>query len=451
MKWFSGYFDKYMQKILVRRFVIYWRRISKRIRAEKKALASPRLLWGPVAIINNKYWSEALKKDGWNSTTLMGSVAQINDRSDFDLYFSDLEFKGFGKLLLRLFRRYTIVRDLLIFDYSVKHFDIFHLPCSGFCLGYFKNWELEYHIFSLMGCKIIIMPFGGDFFRFSTLLDKCWTHAMLSNYPDLAKKENEISKQVNFWVEKADFFFSGSQLDGIGRWDTLVFNASTINLETWSPRHHHSSRSGIDEAIRIVHTPNHRAVKGTEYIIRAIEQLQKEGFKIDFILIEKRKNTEVNRILCEEADILVEQLVYSGYGLSAVEGMAAGIPVICNLEDENRTRVFRRYSYLNECPVVSSNVENIKDNLKTLILNPALRRVLGKAGRAFVEKYNSEKQAQFLFKRIYQKVWYGEKDDLVNLFHPLYKNSYNNLYPIIQHPLIENRIPPEALDIRKIQ
>ena len=45
------------------------------------------------------------------------------------------------------------------------------------------------------------------------------------------------------------------------------------------------------------------------------------------------------------ADIHVDQLLM-GYAMSAIEGLATGLPVLSNLENEQITRVFRRFSYL---------------------------------------------------------------------------------------------------------
>jgi hypothetical protein len=157
-------------------------------------------------------------------------------------------------------------------------------------------------------------------------------------------------------------------------------------------------------------------------------------------LIEGVQNEEVRRVMVEEADILAEQFIDTHYALSAIEGMATGLPVLANLDYETYTRVFRRYSFLNECPVLSTSPETLKENLRVLITNPGLREELGRAGCKYVEKYHSEETAQYMFGAIYDKVWYGKDVDLINLFHPL-KSEYNRRKPIVQHPLIENKLP----------
>ena len=129
-----------------------------------------------------------------------------------------------------------------------------------------------------------------------------------------------------------------------------------------------------------------------------------------------------------------------------MEGMAHGVPVLSNLSDENYTRAFRRYSYLNECPILTSTPESIKEDLRILIKNPALRKDIGIASRKYVEKYHSNKTAQYVFTKVYDKIWYNKEVDLMNMFHPLNPDSYNNQSPKIEHPLIENKIPKVLLN-----
>ena len=69
-----------------------------------------------------------------------------------------------------------------------------------------------------------------------------------------------------------------------------------------------------------------------DIIINAVDELRKEGYRINFILIENMKNSEVLKIL-READILVEQLI-TGYGLNAIEGMASGAAVLSNVSND---------------------------------------------------------------------------------------------------------------------
>ena len=138
-----------------------------------------------------------------------------------------------------------------------------------------------------------------------------------------------------------------------------------------------------------------------------------------------------------DVDILIEQLIF-GHGLNAVEGMACGLPTISNLEDETYILPLRRWSYFDECPLVSASPENLVDVLRKLITRPELRHQIGRASREYVEKYHGLDSAQYMFSNVIDYL-YGKKESLINLYHPLL-GEYPNRSPKIQHPLVKNNI-----------
>ena len=227
-------------------------------------------------------------------------------------------------------------------------------------------------------------------------------------------------------------------VDGIGRWDVLLPNSLTLDLEKWKVGSNKSSSNGMDAPVVVAHSPNHRGCKGTEFIIKAVDQLKEEGLKIELRLLEGVKNDEVRNLLCENAHILIEQLIFTGHGLSGLEGMASCLPTISNLEDEEYTLPMRRWSYLDECPLVSATPENILDVLRKLVTNPKLRDELGKAGRKYVEKYHGYDSSHYLFSNVIDYI-YGRKESIINLYHPIL-GDYPNRSPKIEHPLVKNRI-----------
>jgi glycosyltransferase involved in cell wall biosynthesis len=224
-------------------------------------------------------------------------------------------------------------------------------------------------------------------------------------------------------------------IDGFPRWDLVIPQFGQIDTNLWKPKDNYNENNGYKGVVKIIHTPNHRGFKGTEFIINAVEELKKEGLKVELILLERVQNDKVREIM-QQADILVEQLIFVGYALSAIEGMATGLPVLANLENEEYTRVFRLYSFLDECPILSTTPETIKDNLKLLVTNYKLRKELGQLGRKYVEKYHSYKMTQYLFSNIFKKLE-GENIDLINLFHPLKSEYVKNNY--IKTPLYKNK------------
>lgn len=390
------------------------------------------LIWGPVPIINNKYWSEAMQQAGFHSMTYMTGFYSVNSRNDFDKY---LISEGRWGRFLSLMH----ISNYIAFVYCLRHAAVIHIPFSGGFLGGTILEPLEAMLLHLADCKIIVVPYGGDIHRYSKMLNKSLTAVLLESYPQAARMESETSKRVLYWTQNADCILCGYQTDCVGRWDVNVFQYIAINTGDILPKQYYSMANGKDGAVRVIHTPNHRSVKGTEFLIEAVRELNAEGLNVELVLMEKKSNREVLQLL-KEVDVLAEQFIY-GYGLSGIEGMTCGLPVLSNLDNEEYTRVFRRYSYLNECPILSTTPETLKDNLRLLVTHPELREVLGKAGRKYVEKYHSYKAAQYLFGNIYDKILYGKDVDLMNLFHPL-KSEYVKQNSI-QHPLVENKLPKD--------
>jgi hypothetical protein len=392
----------------------------------------PRLLWGADPIINNKYWSESLKAKGYVSKTLMTDYySSINKKEDFDMYLHEL-FPV--KLPLN-------INAYIAFLYSIYNFDIIHHPAHGFLLRFtYLLKKFEGTFIKAAGCKNVVLPYGADIWMYSKITNTQLRHALLLSYPNAGKNEAKIQRNINYWIRHSSVFFPMLQVDGVSYWDVLCYSNWAIDEKTWQYNRKYShEKNGKDAVVKIIHTPNHRGVKGTEFIVAAVEDLKREGLKVELILLEKVAN-DVLKEWMDESDILAEQLIIA-HGISAVEGMAKGLTVISNFEDETRNKVFRTYSYLNECPIVSASTENITDVLRRLVTNPQLRQELGIAGRAYVEKYHSYSYSQYLFGEIYRKIWKGEAVDLMNLFHPLNLKSYNHTLPFINHPLIKNKLP----------
>ncbi|HXD92256.1 MAG TPA: aminotransferase, partial [Bacteroidia bacterium] len=406
----------------------------------------PRLVFLPVPLINSKYFANALKKKGYIADTLMTGYFSISNKADFDIYFHEITDKLKTTLKFKISFILGAHEDYLnykIFDYAILNYDVFVMPFSGGVLSSTQLQKFEAQLLHSLGAKTATFAYGYDFWQYSKIADTAYRHAIIANYPEMGRKEYLINENYKYWAEHSDFIMGSMATDGLGRWDMLPVNYITIDTSLWNKSKKKSNANGINDVVMISHSPNHRYVKGTEFIIDAVNKLKLEGFLIELILIEKKTNNEVREILENEVDIHIEQLVYTGYALSAIEGMACGLPVITNEENEFSTKVLRRYSFLSECPAVSASPENIIEVLRCLVKNPILRHELGVASRKYVEKYHSEKTAQIVFSKIIDKIWFKKESDLMSFFHPLNPESYNNSLPKVEHPLFENKIPSQ--------
>lgn len=136
----------------------------------------------------------------------------------------------------------------------------------------------------------------------------------------------------------------------------------------------------------VVHAPSHQGVKGTRFILDAVNRLKSEGVAFDFVLVEKKTRTEVRQVF-EEADLLVDQLLSGWYGGVAVEMMALGKPVICYLRDEDLDLIGE--SMRADLPLIRATPNTIFQVLKDYLVRrrPELAEI-GARSRAFVEKWH---------------------------------------------------------------
>lgn len=135
------------------------------------------------------------------------------------------------------------------------------------------------------------------------------------------------------------------------------------------------------DAPLLVHAPSEPGIKGTEYVKVAIEELRRRGMRFDFLLLEDRPHAEVQRILRDEADIVLDQFLLGGFGSLAVEGMYYGKPVVGYLIESVRAEHYP------DCPIVNATIDDLAEKLAWLIAHPKERVRLGREGREFVERH----------------------------------------------------------------
>jgi glycosyltransferase involved in cell wall biosynthesis len=128
----------------------------------------------------------------------------------------------------------------------------------------------------------------------------------------------------------------------------------------------------------VVHAPSDRTKKGTEYVIAACEQLP-----VELDIVEGLPHEQAQERYAR-ADIVVDQLNAGWHGVFALEAMALGKPVVVHLTPEVVEQAER--AYRTKVPLVPATKESLVDALRPLVESPELRREVGAASRAYVEK-----------------------------------------------------------------
>lgn len=152
----------------------------------------------------------------------------------------------------------------------------------------------------------------------------------------------------------------------------------------------------------VLHAPSHRGVKGTRFILAALDRLRAEGLKFELVLVEQLAHAEA-RQLYERADLLVDQLLCGWYGGVAVELMALAKPVIAYIREEDLGYVPPEMRA--DLPVISATPDTIYHVLKEwLTVRRADLPALGLQGRAFVEKWHNPATMAAMLKADYERI-----------------------------------------------
>jgi glycosyltransferase involved in cell wall biosynthesis len=128
----------------------------------------------------------------------------------------------------------------------------------------------------------------------------------------------------------------------------------------------------------VVHAPSNREKKGTRYVIEACEQLNLELDIVEGVAHEEARDRY------RRADIVVDQLNAGWHGVFALESMALGKPVVTYLKPDVVERSAEGYGI--RIPIVPATKDTLADGLRPLVEQPALRREIGAASRAYVEQ-----------------------------------------------------------------
>ncbi len=126
----------------------------------------------------------------------------------------------------------------------------------------------------------------------------------------------------------------------------------------------HSRTERRDRTItKIVHATNHPGIEGTSAIRKAIDRLNKQGYKIEFVFL---KGVPYERVLEEyrTADIAIGKMKMGYYANGQIESMAMGVPTITYVRPEFMTDKLRQSGF------IFSHLGRLEETLKYYLDNP---------------------------------------------------------------------------------
>lgn len=162
----------------------------------------------------------------------------------------------------------------------------------------------------------------------------------------------------------------------------------------------------------ILHAPSVPEAKGTDIVMKVIDELKAEGLQFDFRLIQNMPNPEL-RALLSESDIVVDELYAATVGGLSAESMASGNAVL--------VRYMEDYCKVPKgCPAINTNKFTLKEELREMIVNVEKRKQIAGLGRSYVELANDHIN---ISKTLLE--WLENKNNLSFDFYPEFYKTFS--------------------------
>jgi glycosyltransferase involved in cell wall biosynthesis len=337
---------------------------------------------GPEPIVSYVYHKKALEGQGYSAQTFVQDIYHITDAFDVR---ADLIFRGFLSML----------RKFYLFALVVSRYRCLYTSFKGGPLGStVVLWRIEPLLYRIARVKMVILPYGADVQVLTRSPNLLYKHAMGQDYPGQRSMRRLVASKIDLWTRNADHIIGGCEwVDYMFHWDTVMLSHFSIDTEQWKPDPNVARRTTTDhrdrEKLTILHAPNHKALKGTNYFKNAVDELKEEGFSVELKVAEKVPNLQI-KTLMQSVDLVADQLVIGWYAMFAIEAMATGKPVLCYLrQDLKQFYVNAGLIATDEIPIIECSPVTVKEVIKRILCEKEVLGDIGKRSRAFVEKHHS--------------------------------------------------------------
>jgi hypothetical protein len=338
----------------------------------------PASLWGTTPILTLPLLVRADRALGFASQSVVHTTYYITDQFDFVLADWVERVSRSAPHLLPAFYRF-------VFLWSLLRFDVFHFFYDQGLLERSPRIGINGSELALLrraGKRVYLYAYGADVRTQAETRAlgtyNCCIHCDRVGSNCICDSEHATRNQAYYREYATALVATG---------DMMTYVPGAVNLWYWPVDTERLRYSGVawdgSRPLRIFHAPNHPWAKGSDYLIRAIDQLRAEGLPIELLTVSKVSNTEVMRTM-EGADVLVDQLLIGWHGYTALEGLAQGKVVVCFIRDPAMLREPV------ECPIISANPDTIEEVLRGLLERSPQELVqLGGRGRNYVEQHFS--------------------------------------------------------------
>lgn len=271
---------------------------------------------------------------------------------------------------------------------AIRRYDVFHFNW-GMSIVDHRYWNIHYLELPLLKRlgKRIVMTFQGCDARIKTESRERFSTSACAEC-DVAWCTERLDRirwrrvrKVFRYVDRI-FALNPDLLHFLPGGEFLPY--ASVNPAEWLPDGVHRARPSASNAIRILHMPTNRSIKGTRYVERACTALKAQGFPVELELVEGVPHAWVKQLI-RQADLVIDQVLVGWYGAFAVEAMALKKPVLCYLREED---VKQFIPFGDRIPIVRTTKETLAEDLARLLKDVASWEKIGDAGRCFVEEWH---------------------------------------------------------------
>ena len=273
------------------------------------------------------------------------------------------------------------------FDFKERHLGLTRLFGADF--------SLELALAKLAGCRLVYMPTGCNDTETQERFNAMTGGTVCSNCGSFDRCIDRINN-LNFARIRRYFdLMIGNDPSPTSQYPATLMRYKVIDLDLWSPSLEVPPEFRLPAVgkIRVLHSSalkksgrawQGRDIKGSAFVLEAIERLKSEGFPVEYFFIEGVHSSQM-RFYQAQADIIVEQLRYGWHGSTGVETLALGKPVVCYINPDWKRRFLQAFPEHGELPFVEATTETIYEVLKELVTDEALRRRKGAQSRRYAE------------------------------------------------------------------
>ncbi|MBI5816649.1 MAG: hypothetical protein HZB29_13685 [Nitrospinae bacterium] len=284
---------------------------------------------------------------------------------------------------------------------ALDRYDIFHFH-SGYTLFPWFYYGADLEILRKAGKKVFLSRWGCRDGRTPSDFDR--DEGLCSGFCPMYGKsctDEIIGKRLERESEWANVIIN-HEPDFTGTNSSAVFLQGSIDINFWRPGlripAEHALPAKKEGEVRVLHAVggnNRGDVKGSAVIKGAMEDLAREGLRVDY-----REVTGISfrdlRYHILQSDLVIDQLRYGSFGSFARESMALGVPVIGHVSGRQRI-------HYKNLPVVEATVNNAKDVIRGMLLSGTERKRAGLLSRQYAEENFDYSKVTWKLAELYER------------------------------------------------